>query len=45
MALPAERLSEFAALMEAQGQPFWIVGDVGEGEGIAVTFCLEDDLC
>jgi|YNPBryantNP2012_1023418.scaffolds.fasta_scaffold13962_3 selenide,water dikinase len=45
LAVPAGRLAEFAAQMEAQGQPFWVVGDVGEGEGVVVTLCPDDDLC
>jgi selenide,water dikinase len=36
-AVPAERLAELAALFADRGEPYWVVGEVTEGEGIEVV--------
>jgi len=36
VAVPPERLETLTALFADEGQPCWIVGEVGEGEGIEV---------
>jgi len=34
VSLPADRLERLSILFEAEGQPFWVIGEVVEGQGI-----------